>query len=375
MKQRKAFLISAGRTTVAPKGGCLKDIPVDEMATKVITAVLKKADISKNKVDDVIVSNALAGGGNLARMCALKSGFEPHVLGTSFDRQCVGGLDAIIQATNRIKNGESNLIIAGGAESHSLRPERHYKSHWNDTPTHCDRVPFYPNDNPSVPLGEALVAFKKKYQITDKDEFEWVRKSHHKSIQNKAVITKEIVPIHSEDHIDPFVRNITWEMFNKAKDRYGHSHPCNTAPKADAAAFVAVASESFLKKHQPKHFIEIVDGFTLGGNPKEFPILPVKAMHKICDQNNLSLDAIRHFEIMEAYATQAILCAQLTELTHAKVNPHGGAISRGHPIGASGAILAVHLFYSLLETQSTGIASIAGAGGLASVLLLKAGET
>lgn len=375
MKQRKAFLISAGRTTVAPEGGCLKNIPVDEMASKVITAVLEKADVSKFEVDDLIISNALAGGGNLARLCALKVGLPTNIVGTSVDRQCVGGLDAIIQAAARIKLGESDLIVAGGVESHSLRPERRYKSHWNETPIHYDRVPFFPNDNPTIPLGNALVAFKEKYQITDKEEYEWVQKSHEKSIQNKAIISKEIVPMHSEDDIDSFARNITWEMFKKSKDRYGYSHPCNTAPKADAAAFVVVASEAFVKKHQPRHCVEIVDGHTVGGNPKDFPILPAQAMKELCRRNNLSWDAIEHVELMEAYATQAILCVKLSELPYAKVNPHGGAISRGHPIGASGAIVAVHLFYSLLKTQSTGVASIAGAGGLASALLLKAGKT
>ncbi|MGB0279856.1 MAG: acetyl-CoA C-acetyltransferase, partial [Flavobacteriaceae bacterium] len=112
-------------------------------------------------------------------------------------------------------------------------------------------------------------------------------------------------------------------------------------------------------------------GFTLGGDPKSFPILPADAMKQIMQQNNLNWNNISHIELMEAYAVQAILCAKLSGAPTEKINPFGGAISRGHPIGASGAILAVRLFHALKNTQKTGLATIAGAGGLASVLLLK----
>ena len=148
------------------------------------------------------------------------------------------------------------------------------------------------------------------------------------------------------------------------------SFTCNTAPKADGAAFVVVASEEIVKKYKPAYCVEITDGFTLGGDPKSFPILPATAMKRIVKQNNLNWKDIHHIELMEAYAVQAILCAKLSGAPLDIINPFGGAISRGHPIGASGAILAVRLFHSLKNNQKTGLAAIAGAGGFASVLLL-----
>ena len=371
VKPRKVFLIAGARTTISPVGGFLRDTPIEDMAAAVLIDNLKQLNIDTTEVDDVFVSNAMGGGGNSARLCALKAGFSSALLGTSIDRQCVGGLDAIIQATNQIQNGQANLILAGGVESFSLRPERHYPTKWNKKATPLERPPFYPTDNPTIPLGDSIKALKEAYNISDHEEFEWVRNSHKKALAHKAVAATEIVSLTPNDPIDSFARAITKEVYQKANATYGHTHPCNTAPKADGAAFVAVASEEMVKKINPAHCMEIIDGFTLGGDPKSFPILPATAMKRILEQNHFNWNNINQIALMEAYAVQAILCAKLSAAPIEKINPYGGAISYGHPIGASGAVLAVRLFHTLKNSNQTGLAAIAGAGGLASVLLLK----
>jgi len=366
----KAYLIAGKRTTVAPVGGSLCNSSIQDMAAAVINANLQQLGIPKSDVDDVFLSNAMGGGGNIARLSALQSGFSELLLGTSIDRQCVGGLDAIIQASKQIQSGKSNLILAGGVESFSLRPERYYPNKWNENPVFLERPPFYPSDEPRLPLGDFIHDLKKAHYISEKEEFEWVQNSHKKTLDHKAEATNETVFLTPNDTIDPFAREITYEIYKKAQATYGHTHPCNTAPKADGAAFVVVASEEIVKKYKPAYCVEITDGFTLGGDPKSFPILPATAMKRIVKQNNLNWKDIHHIELMEAYAVQAILCAKLSGAPLDIINPFGGAISRGHPIGASGAMLAVRLFHSLKNNQKTGLAAIAGAGGLASVLLL-----
>ena len=371
VNSKKAFLIAASRTTVSPAGGFLKDTPIEDMAAAVLINNLQQLDIDTSEVDDVFVSNAIGGGGNIARLCALKAGFSSELLGTSIDRQCVGGLDAIIQAKNQIQQGQANLIFAGGVESFSLRPERHYPLKWNKKATPLERPPFYPTDNPTIPLGDRIKALKETYNISDQEEFEWVQNSHRKALAHKPIAAAEIVSLTPNDTIDTFAREISNEVYRKANATYGHTHPCNTAPKADGAAFVAVASQEMVRKINPVHCVEIKDGFTLGGDPKSFPILPAKAMNLILKQNNLNWDNINQIALMEAYAAQAILCAKISGAPIEKINPFGGAIAYGHPIGASGAVLAVHLFHALKKTSKTGLAAIAGAGGLASVLLLE----
>ena len=368
---KKVFLIAGSRTTISPAGGFLRDIHIDDMAATVLSDILKQLDVDPSEVDDVIVSNAIGGGGNIARLCALKAGFSTALLGNSIDRQCVGGLDAIIQAFKQIQLGQAHLILAGGVESFSLRPERHYPIQWNKKSTPLERPPFYPTDDATIPLGDTIKALKETHKISDEEEFEWVQNSHKKALANKAVSTAEIVSLSGNDPIDPYAREISKEVYQKAQTTYGHTHPCNTAPKADGAAFVAVASEEMVKKMNPEYCVEIIDGYTIGGDPKVFPILPAKAMKQIIAQNMLNWHDINQIALMEAYAVQAILCAKLSGAPKNKINPYGGAIAYGHPIGASGAVLAVHLFHSLKNHKQTGLAAIAGAGGLASVLLVK----
>ncbi len=371
VNSKKVFLIAGLRTTISPAGGFLRNTPIEDMTATVLSDILEQLDVETSEVDAVLISNAIGGGGNIARLCTLKAGFSSTLLGTSIDRQCVGGLDAIIQATNQIQRGEANLILAGGVESFSLRPERYYPLKWKNKPTPLERPPFYPTDDPTIPLGETIKTLKESYNISDEEEFEWVQNSHRKALAYKAQTAAEIVSLTPNDQIDPFAREITKKVYQKANATYGHTHPCNTAPKADGAAFVAVASEEMVKKINPVYCIEIKDGFTLGGTPKSFPILPAKAMKLILEQNNLKWKDINQIALMEAYAVQAILCAKLSGAPVEKINSYGGAIAYGHPIGASGAVLAVRLFHTLKSTQKTGIAAIAGAGGLASVLLLK----
>ena len=370
MKKRKVYIISAVRTPIVPVGGAFKNMLVHEMSAQILHECLKRIAVPKSEVDDVFVSNALGGGGNIARLCALSAGFPNKVLGTSIDRQCVGGLDAIIEAVRRIQLGEANFILAGGAESFSLIPERRYPVKWNEKAVPLERPPFFQEDDPTLPLGDAIVGLKKEYNISDNDEFDWVHNSHKKTLASRKTLAKEIYAIGTEQ-TDPFARAISWDIFAKSKSRFGHTHPCNTAPKADGAAFVAVASKEIIEKYSPLHYAEILDGFTVGGPPEKFPLLPALAMKQLLAQNSFSWHDINHLELMEAYATQAILCARLSDAPCDIINPHGGAISRGHPIGASGAILATRLFHSL-PPKKMGMAAIAGAGGLASVLLLQA---
>jgi len=370
VKKRKVYLISACRSTIAPTGGCLKNVNVPQLAATVLNQCLARIKTPKALVEDVLISNALGGGGNLARLCVLEAGFSNRILGTSVDRQCVGGLDAILQAAQHIKNGQADLLIAGGVESFSLRPERHYRPFWKASAQSLDRPPFFPEDSPTHSLGTFIKALKEEYCISDEEEFLWTQNSHKKALKYKSKGLTETTQITKKDAFDPYSRKISQHIFNKSKARFGNEHPCNTAPNADGAAFVVLASEQTMKHINCIKAIQIEDGFTMGGSPEKFPTLPAEAMRKILDQNQLTWKQIAQIELMEAYAVQAILCAKWSTAPVHKINPHGGALSRGHPIGASGAILVVHLFHSLQKNQR-GLAAIAGAGGLASVLLLK----
>lgn len=368
---QKVYLIAASRTPICTAGGALRNYTVQQMAANVLKETVKRSGLPQSHFEDVIVSNALGGGGNIARLCALKAGFKENILGTSLDRQCVGGLDALLQAKSRIQNGTADLHLAGGVESFSLRPERYYRATGQEKAIPFERPPFSPDDDPRLPIGIAVEKLKKEFGLNAKEEFQWSALSHQKSLHHTAEKEQEIIALKSVDKTDPFARKLTWEMFQKSKTAFGDFHPCNTAPKADAACFLALCSEVVLRQYKLVEYLEIIDGFTLGGDPERFPVLPAKAIKQLLLQNSLAWKDIKHLELMETYAAQALLCAKLSEAPVDIINPWGGMLSCGHPIGASGAVLATRLFYALKNNDDLGIAAIAGAGGLASVLLVR----
>ncbi len=138
----KSYITNALRTSVVPVGGYLRNLSADQMAGHLIKESIQQANLNADALDDVILSNALGGGGNIARLSLLNAGIAPSVLGTSLDRQCVGGLDAIVLAMQRIQQGTAHHLLAGGAESYSLRPKRYYKASWQDEFSFLDRPPF-----------------------------------------------------------------------------------------------------------------------------------------------------------------------------------------------------------------------------------------
>lgn len=368
---RKTFIISAKRSAVAPMGGALRNVAVDVLAGKLIQETIAATKIPKEKVDDLILSNALAGGGNIARLSLLRAGLPNTIVGTSVDRQCVGGLDAIVQAHKRIQTGQEDCLVAGGAESYSLRPQRHYIQAWKGERLALERPPFYVGDDPKLPIGHRVMELKESYGISDQQEYDWAKESHRKTLNNRKQLAQEIYSFSSTTEHDAFARELDGEMFQKSKGKFGPLHPCNTSPNADAAAFTTLVSEDFLQHHPQAHYLELIDSFTLAGDPKEFPLLPVKAIAQLFEKHKLSWKSIAQFELMEAFAVQALLCVHLSKAPKAIVNPYGGALAMGHPIGASGSILMTRLFYGLRNKGDLGLAVIAGAGGLASVALVK----
>ena len=139
-----AKIIAALRSAVVPRAGAFSNLSLQELAAPVIQSVIGKAGVEIDQVDELIVSNALGAGGNPARLCALAAGLPVCVAGLSIDRQCVGGLDAIIRAADMVDAGRARVVVAGGAESYSRRPLRMHSNHGADIGVAYDRPAFVP---------------------------------------------------------------------------------------------------------------------------------------------------------------------------------------------------------------------------------------
>jgi acetyl-CoA C-acetyltransferase len=357
------IILSARRTIVAPRHGALASYDIGALAAPVSSKVLLDAGLLSSQVDEIIVSNALAGGGNPARYCALAAGLPQCVGGISIDRQCVGGLDAFNLGAAMIKSGQARIVIVGGVESHSTRPIRMKSVSGIATPLAYDRPAFAPTADNDPDPDQAMADLADYYGLDQAEQDAWAIKSHETAVAHKHAVASEIVAIGNSGNIDTYARNLSQKVCARAQKIHGSITFANTAVSADAAAFAVMVAPR-VARDMRQAGVTFIAGKTVGGDPRKPALAPVSAINAVLAQTNLSPFDIDQTEMMEAYAAQAILCCRLSGLNPNAVNMKGGALARGHPIGASGAILAVRLFHDLMGTTKTGLAAIAAAGGL-----------
>ena len=353
-----ARLIAARRTAVVPRGGAFARLRIEDLAVPVVLACLADAGMAVEQVDELILSNALGAGGNPARRVALAAGLPERVAGLTTDRQCAGGLDAILLAKALVDSGAAEVVFAGGVESFSRRPLRLATDPDGGPPQAYDQAPFTPWPDRDPDMTAAAEALASRLGISRARQEAWAVESHAKSVRIEH--WPEIVPV-AGVLWDDFPRNLTPGLLARAKVLQGSITTATAAVAADGAAVCLVVSDRVAAGRG----LAILDGATLGGNPEEPGIAPVAAINRIW-----SGEALAQAEVMEAYAVQAIAVVEGAGLDPAIVNPAGGGLARGHPIGASGAILAVRLFHGL--TQGRGLAAIAAAGGIGTALLVEA---
>jgi acetyl-CoA C-acetyltransferase len=355
-----AVILSARRTAVVPRGGAFARLRIEELAAPVVQAVLEDAFLDGAQVDDLIVSNALGAGGNPARRVALAAGLPERVAGLTIDRQCVGGLDAILLAAALVDSGAARVVVAGGVESYSRRPLRLATDPDGGAPMAYDQPPFTPWPERDPDMTQAAGALAGRMGISRAAQDDWAVESHRKALIGHD--WPEIVPLAGVAR-DTFARRMTPALAARARVLAGSVTAATTAVAADAAAFVVVTRDDLARPGA----LRIGPGITLGAVPEEPGLAPVPAIAAVLARAGLRPHDLAQVEMMEAYAAQAIACVQGAGLDPARVNLRGGALARGHPIGASGAILAVRLFHDLTTGHS--LAAIAAAGGLGTAVL------
>ena len=355
-----AVILAARRTAVCPRGGAFADLRIEDLAAPVMQAVLADAGIAAARVDEVILANALGAGGNPARRAALLAGLPERVAGLTIDRQCAGGLDAILLAQAMVDSGAAEVVLAGGAESYSLRPQRAMLG-VDGVAAPYDQAPFTPWPDRDPEMGAAAAALADRLGISREAQAAWAVESHAKAMG--VADWPEIVEIEGVS-CDAFTRAMTPALASRAPRVVGSITAATAAVAADAAAFVLVVSDRLAAGQG----LRILAGATLGGNPEEPGLVPVAAIAAALARAGLRPEALGMAEVMEAYAVQAMACVTGAGLPPGIVNIGGGALARGHPIGASGTILAGRLFHGLQE--GFGLAAIAAAGGLGSALVV-----
>lgn len=372
MKASPVYIVAASRTAVVPSGGAFKNLTYEQLAVPPILECIRQSGLQKDDVDELIVSNALGAGGNPARVVALAAGLPDSIAGLSIDRQCVGGLDAILLGKALIASGKAHIVVVGGTESHSLRPKRYFKSDWKSDPEFSEQARFTPWPENDPLMHDAASNLANQFSVDKKLQDQWTTDSHSKAMASREILKNEIVcPKNTNAEYDPYSRALTQKHFQRSNEISDAITAINTSVSADGAAFVVLVSNKIKRKLAIPYTLRLIDGHTLGGNPTLPALAPVAAINQLLAKNHLIPDDLVLIELMEAYAAQAIVCVNKSNLPKERINVSGGSLSRGHPIGASGTVLMVRLFYEFANKNGLGLAAIAGAGGLATALLVE----
>jgi acetyl-CoA acyltransferase len=379
---QEAFVIHGLRTAVGKAGrGGFRFTRPDDLAVTVIQQLLKDLDLDPNLVDDLIVGNAVPEaeqGLQIGRMIALRA-IGVDCPGMTVNRYCASGLETIAIATAKIKSGQADCIIAGGAESMSLVPT----VGWKTVPNY-EIAATRPDYYLSMGLTAEMVA--NDYQISRIDQDEFAFNSHQKAIKaiEAGKFKAEIVPISVEEiYLDEKEKRQTrtyivdtdegpradtsLAALAKLKPVFaanGSVTAGNSSQTSDGAAFVVVMSENLMNRLQKQPIGRLLSCASAGVEPKVMGIGPIKAIPKALALANLKLDQIDCVELNEAFASQSLAVIRTLGISMEKVNPNGGAISLGHPLGCSGAKLSIQVLNELKRTQKKyGIVSACVGGG------------
>ena len=388
----EVFVVDAVRTPVGKYGGALSGVRPDDLAAGAIEALLARSPgLDPAHVDDVILGNANGAGEdnrNVARMAALLAGLPVTVPGTTVNRLCGSGLEAVIQASRAIAVGDARFVVAGGVESMSRapwvlpKPERGFPAgHQQLYSTTLgwrmvnDRMP----QEWTIPLGESAELIARKHGITRAAQDAFALASHEKAARawKDGFFDAEVVPVAGvEQARDESIRDGgTLETMARLKAAFasdGTVTAGNASPLNDGAAALLLTDADGLEEIGREPLARIRASAVSGIEPQFFGLAPVEASRRALARAGLAFDDLHTVELNEAFAAQALGClAELPELDPAKVNPRGGAIAIGHPLGASGARLAGAVAHQLAARGSgTGLATLCiGVGqGLALVL-------
>lgn len=363
-----AYVVSAVRTPVAKafKGGFRNTRPDDLLAHVIREALREAPGIDPAAIEDVIVGCAMPEaeqGMNVARIGALLAGLPDSVPGVTVNRFCSSGLQTVAMAADRIRLGEADVIIAGGTETMTMVPMMGHKVAMNP------RV--FQDDNIAIAYGMGITAEKvsEQYKVSREDQDQFGYQSHQKAIQaiDGGEFT-EIRPVtvisHQPDPSSGAIREIetvidtdegprrdtTPEALGKLRTVFradGTVTAGTSSQMSDGAGALILVSERALKKYDLTP-LAVFRGFSVAGVPPEIMgIGPIAAIPKVLEQTGIAKNDLDWIELNEAFAAQALAVIRTTELDPDKVNPLGGAIALGHPLGATGAILSAKLIHGL----------------------------
>jgi acetyl-CoA C-acetyltransferase len=390
---RDAVIVSAVRTAVGSFGGALKDIPAAELGAIVIAEALKRAGISGEQVDEVIFGNVLGAGlgQNVSRQCSLKAGIPIEVPTYSVNKVCGSGLKTVGMAMQMIRAEEADIVVAGGTESMSMAPYLMEKARWGMRMGDGKVVDAMIKDGlwdafNNYHMGITAENIAEKYDVSREDMDKFALSSQLKAVAaiDAGKFKDEIVPVPIPQRKgDPVLfdtdeypkRGSTIEALTKLKPAFkkdGRVTAGNASGINDGAAAFVIMSADKAKELGIKP-MAVIRSFGAGGvDPSIMGMGPVPASKKALAKAGVTVADLDVIEANEAFAAQALAVGRELGFPEEKLNPNGGAIAIGHPIGASGGRILVTLLYELKRTGGKlGLATLCIGGGQGAALVVE----
>lgn len=371
MKTSEAFICDGIRTPFGRYGGGLSHIRADDLAALPLQELMKRhAGLDFSQVDEVILGCANQAGEdnrNVARMATLLSGLPHSVPAITLNRLCASGLEAVVAASRSIRVGEANLVFAGGVESMSRSPYVMGKAH-----TSLDRLQRLEDTtmgwrfiNPKLKemygvdtMPETGERVAREYHVSreDQDAFAYRSQSRYATAFARGLFQDEIFAV-GELEKDEHPRETSIESLKKLKsvvEKNGTVTAGNASGINDGAVALMIASEKAISDYHLKPLVRIVASAAVGVVPNIMGMGPVRAVQKLLEMTGLKITDIDLFELNEAFASQSIAVLRALSLPEDAdfVNPNGGAIALGHPLGASGARIVLHAALELKRRKA-----------------------
>jgi acetyl-CoA C-acetyltransferase len=397
LKGNNVVISTPRRTAVGTFGGTLKDVSASDLGATVVKDILARTGLDGEGVDQVIVGNVLqAGQGmNPGRQVAIKAGLPVTVPGMTMNRVCGSGLQAICSAAQEVALGQSEVVVAGGIENMDqapfLLPEARYgyrmgmpNAELLDSMVSDGLVDIFNNYH----MGITAENVAEQYGVARDEADEYSLRSHQRTTRaiQEGRFSSQIVPVDvrqrketvqfaEDEHVR---KDASLEGFARLKPVFksdGTVTAGNASGINDGAAFMLVTSAEKAKQIGLPVAGRLVSYAVAGVDPSIMGMGMVPATRKALEKAGLSVDDVAVFEVNEAFASIAVAVGRELEIPDEKLNPIGGAIALGHPIGASGAVLTVKLLHELERQQARyGLATLCIGGGMGIAAVFERGE-
>ena len=389
---KEVYLVSGVRTPLGSFCGSLSTVPAVQLGAVAIRSAVERAGIAFGDVDEVTMGNVLTAGGgqNPARQAAIHAGLPYSTGATTVNKVCGSGLKAVMLATQSIRLGYANVIVAGGMENMSLAPyllpqaRTGYRMGSGELVDSMIRDGLWDcyGDKHMGTYGDQC-AEKFGFSKQDQDDFAVSSYSRARKATSEGLFDAEMAPVEvvsrksttlvSEDE-EP--TRFNEDKLRALKPAFDREHGTVTAGNAssinDGAAALVVASDAACTNHRLLPLARVVAGASFSREPEWFTLAPIGAIKKLMDKINWSVEQTDLFEINEAFSAVTMAAEKELRIPHEKVNSRGGAVALGHPIGCSGARILVTLLHALRQTGGKrGIAALCIGGGEAVALAIE----